>query len=578
VPTLDDFRKQAKNWLEEVRRRNPGQVKRLRLAYPKAPAVPVLRDIQHALAREHGCENWKALKAALERQEMQAVGEGPDARSTGTHAGRVALFLQFACWSHRVQGRSDYGLRQSAAARLLRRHPEIAGHSLHTAVVCGNVDEVERRLADRPAVVNEKGGPWNWEPILYLCYGRLPLDAARDNATGIARALLDRGANPNAYYMAGGALYGTLVGVAGEGEQEATPHPHREALYQLLLESGAELYDIQVLYNTHFSGDMLWWLRLTYEHAVKTGRAADWQDPEWPMLDMGGYGSGARFVLDTAIEKNRIDLAEWALAHGANPNASPPRARGLRTTSLYDRAIREHRVVIANLLVRYGTERTTSALEGEEAFVAACLRLDRATAQQFARQHPEYVQSPKAMFAAAARDDADALQLLLDLGTPVDVMDDQRQRPLHIAASYGARQAAAFLVARGADVDASEARWNASPIGVAAHHGRAAIIDLLSVVSRDVWHLAYHGKVERLRAVLMEEPARAREVSVDGFTPLWWLPDDEAAAVRVVELLLANGADPTAVSTEGTTAADAARLRGLDEAADVIDAAAAARK
>jgi len=123
-------------------------------------------------------------------------------------------------------------------------------------------------LKKHPVLVNEKGGPWNWEPILYLCYGRLPLDAARDNAVAIARLLLDRGADPNAYYMAGHALYGTLVGVAGEGEQEATPHPHREALYALLLECGAELYDIQVLYNSHFTGDILWWLRLTYTGAV----------------------------------------------------------------------------------------------------------------------------------------------------------------------------------------------------------------------------------------------------------------------------------------------------------------------
>ena len=81
----------------------------------------------------------------------------------------------------------------------------------------------------------------------------------------IARLLLDSGADPNTYYMAGSAKYSALVGVAGEGEQGAPRDtPYKDALYRLLLERGAGPYDIQVLYNTHFSGDMLWWLRLTY--------------------------------------------------------------------------------------------------------------------------------------------------------------------------------------------------------------------------------------------------------------------------------------------------------------------------
>ena len=577
MPTLDDFRKQAKDWLKEVRRQNPGPVKRLRLAYPGVRGTPVLRDIQHALAREHGYDNWKSLKSAIERQLVPEVPNVSEFRSIETHSDRVALFLLLACWNGQVHGRGDYSLRQSAAARLLRKYPEIADDSLHTAVVCGNVAKVERRLAEGRRLVNEKGGPWNWEPILYLCYGRLPLDGAADNAATIARLLLDNGADPNAYYMAGHALYGTLVGVAGEGEQEATPHPQRGALYALLLESGAEMYDIQVLYNTHFSGDILWWLRLTYERAVQTGREADWQTSAWPMLDMGGYGSGARFVLDTAIEKDRIDLAEWALAHGADPDAPPPRARGLRKTSLYDRAKRENRDAIAELLVRHGASRTISALQGEDAFVHACLRGDRAAAEAMGQQHPEYVRSHTAIFAAAARDQVDAIQMLLDLGTPVDVVDDQKQTSLHIAAANDARRAATVLIARGADVDARETRWDAPPIGYAAHHGHAAMIDLLSVTSRDVWELAHHGKVERLRAVLEADPGGARAVLENGFTPLWWLPNDETQAVEIAALLLRHGADPTLRSNSGTTAAEAARLRGLEDAANLIAAAVASR-
>lgn len=133
MPTLDDFRKQAKDWLKKVRRQNPGSVKRLRLAYPKAPGTPGLRDIQHALAREHGYVSWHALKAALERQDRQEVRPLPETRSVDRHVDRVALFLQLACWNDKVHGRGDYASRQSAAVRLLGTHPEITSDSLYTA-------------------------------------------------------------------------------------------------------------------------------------------------------------------------------------------------------------------------------------------------------------------------------------------------------------------------------------------------------------------------------------------------------------------------------------------------------------
>ena len=34
------------------------------------------------------------------------------------------------------------------------------------------------------------------------------------------------------------------------------------------------------------------------------------------------------------------------------------------------------------------------------------------------------------------------------------------------------------------------------------------------------------------------------QVTDDGITPLWWLPDDEEKALEIAQLLLAAGADP----------------------------------
>ena len=194
--------------------------------------------------------------------------------------------------------------RRCGCWRATRRSPITA---CETAIVCGNLAGVQRRLSEEPAAARLKGGPRGWEPLVYLCFARLPHAALNEHAVAIAALLLDHGADPNGYYMAASAKYSALVGVAGEGEQDAPRHhPYKHALYRLLLQRGAGPYDMQVLYNTHFSGDMLWWLQLTYEHDVVRGDVSAWQDPAWTMLDMGGYGPGAYFVLHAAIVHNDL--------------------------------------------------------------------------------------------------------------------------------------------------------------------------------------------------------------------------------------------------------------------------------
>ena len=65
--TLDNLRKEARRWLKSLHARDSEARRRLERAYPRASARPSLREVQHALAREHGLENWKELKLAVER-------------------------------------------------------------------------------------------------------------------------------------------------------------------------------------------------------------------------------------------------------------------------------------------------------------------------------------------------------------------------------------------------------------------------------------------------------------------------------------------------------------------------------
>jgi ankyrin repeat protein len=64
VSTLDNLKKEAKHWLKACRAGDAAARARLAAAYPQATAEPALRDVQHALAREHGFESWKAFTAA----------------------------------------------------------------------------------------------------------------------------------------------------------------------------------------------------------------------------------------------------------------------------------------------------------------------------------------------------------------------------------------------------------------------------------------------------------------------------------------------------------------------------------
>jgi ankyrin repeat protein len=209
------------------------------------------------------------------------------------------------------------------------------------------------------------------------------------------------------------------------------------------------------------------------------------------------------------------------------------------------------------------------ALDGIEAFVAACFRLDRDEAQKILAEHSEYLQSPEPIFAAARRDRADVVELLLDLGVSIEVEDEHKQRPLHEAASHDSLRVAQLLVERGAEIEPVETNWNNTPLDHAMYSNLTRMIEFLGCFTRDVFRLTRIGNIERLREVLREEPDLAKVVD-DGYTPLMWLPDDEARAIEIVELLLAHGADPTTRSKEGMTAADRAIKLGLYEVASLL--------
>lgn len=606
-PNLEHLKYQAKDLLNGVRARASEALSRVRLSHPEFsrenrdldPGAFSLSDAQWVVAREYGFGSWAQLKQHVETSaNRNESGPDPIAKEKtemgdGGHASRVAQFLEYACPDHHVRGGIAHRIARNAAGRLLRLDPAIARENLFTACVSGELGRVREILAERPQAASEpysapgpdrsgsgssedvfaELGPKLWEPLLYLCFARVPIAAASENAEAIARELLERGANPNAFFMAGSSRYTPLVGVIGEGEENRLAHPESHALTRLLLEHGAEPFDIQVIYNLHFTGDLLWYLQMIHEVSVRNGRKAAWDDPDWSMLGMGGYGNGARFLLTIAIQRNDLRLAQWILEHGANPNAAPPKAKRLPQCSLHEYALQRGNIEMAALLARFGAAVANERIEVVDRFKSACFRLDRAEAEKLVRARPQYLQEPGPLMEAARMNRADVVELLLDLGMSPNIPDpaEENQRALHVAGYSDAPHVIDLLIRRGAEVDYRESNYGATALDFAIYGERRRSIEALEKHSADVWTLTFLGKVERLRELLAREPELARTSTGDGDTPLMRLPDDEAAAAEIVRLFLANGADPSIRNKQGKTAGDIARKRGLDEAAQLLD-------
>ena len=508
-------------------------------------------------------------------------------------AALLSRFLDNACPDHHVRGGPDHVRAAHTAMRLLARYPDIPRTDFYSAVVCGDLEGVNRALAADAAwatrpngepdpvrtdvggendLIRRDWGTKGWQPLSYLCFTRLPLDAVAKNAVAIAAALLDNGADPNVYFMAGGSRYTPLVGVIGEGEEGRPPHPQREALVRLLLDRGAHPFDQQVIYNIHFSGKVLWFLEAAYEHSRRHGRAADWNDPEWRMFGMGGYGSGARWHLEIAIEHGDVALAEWCLAHGASANVPPAANRRGWERPLYDEAMLRGRSELADLLVRHGAVRTAAALDPLQKLLAACRTSDTRTIRAEIEKHPGYLESPEPLFAAARHNQPAAAELLLDLGMSPDVESSGGERALHVAAYEDSVDVAALLIARGAQIDPIGRQYQNTPLGGAMHCRSLRMIDLLCRHSRSIWELGYAGSVDRVRELLSEKPEAARATG-DGETLLMWLPPhDESKALELAKLLLDHGADASVCDPQNMTAADRAEQNGMFEVAALLRA------
>jgi ankyrin repeat protein len=390
-----------------------------------------------------------------------------------------------------IEAAVGHGTLERAEA-LLAAHPEVRGGDVHTAAILGDDAAVRRFLAEDAGNATGVAGPLGWDALTHLCFSRyLRLDRDRGDAfVRAARALLDAGASAATGYFEDdhtppeweSALYGA-AGVA-----------HHAGVARLLLERGADPNDGETVYHTPetYDNEALRVLvasgRMSPDSlASMLLRKADWHDEE-----------GVRFLLEHGADPNRmtrwgftalhqaarrdnaLPILERLLDHGADPAIPDQRRRpGLEPSGQSSIAIaaRRGRGDVLALLERRGIP---LELPGVLRLIAACARNDAALVRAIAEGEPRWPRLGRggqrlAEFAGSAtRKGAAPAGPGVSPGRPHE--DDgywqvgRDSTALHVAAWRARHATVRLLLERGAPVDARDARGR-TPLVLAVRAG-----------------------------------------------------------------------------------------------------------
>jgi ankyrin repeat protein len=443
-PDLDQLRRRAKELRDAARRGDPAAADRFARHHPKAGHGEVtLAAAQLVIARESGFASWPRLKAEVDADASTQRG--------------VPDFLA-AC----VDGHLGH------AADMLRDDPGLARRDLRAATLLGDADVVRQMLGLDPAAAVGIDDERGWPPLLYACYSpwpRIDPDRAAGSAE-VVRLLLDAGASPNT--NDGGRLrYRSAL----KGSVE-TDNP---GVTEVLLEAGALPDPGQPVVEAVGRRDHRC-LRLLLAHGARVERT-------WA-LGAAAYHDDAvamSLLLD-ALASAGLDAARRATESlpDAAANASPPVVAALLDAGADPNATDDEGMSALRLAVRAGKGETATRLlaggatdDGTDVdrFLGACLNADRRAAEELLAARPDLrddlrEEDRAVIVDAAGSGSAEAVALMLDLGFSPHVRKFDEQA-LHTAAYWGNAPVVRVLLDAGADVDARDQRFEATPLAFA---------------------------------------------------------------------------------------------------------------
>jgi ankyrin repeat protein len=487
-PNLEQLRNLAKTLQRLVREGDPGAVDFVREFHPRfasvAAGAPELAgfqraDIQLALARSYGLPSWPKLTRHVE--VINRLSRNPHRQPVGnpitSEAELVDEFLRLACLNY---GADDPSRRERARA-MLAEHPELATATIHTVSAVGHVEAARGLLASDPAEAHREGGPYQWEPLLYLAYSRLNSADSDHSSLDVARLLLDAGADPNAGFLWEAEYpFTALTGAFGNGESGARntpPHQHSLDLARLLLDAGADPNDSQTLYNRQWSPNDSH-LDLLLHHGLGWGTATVWHKRMG--LDHPTPQELVEEELRGAAEAGRIERVRMLLGRVRNVDGIGTDHPLLEGRTAHQIALLHGHTEIAGLLEQAGAQ--PQHLTPLEELRAACMRADRTAVGRLLERDPSLVQRmtdtwPDLLVGLRR---LDALRLLVDVGC--DLNPTERRTALHDAAFHGQLDLVKTLMELGADPSVRDPDHNSTPLGWAEYAGQHDVARYLSSI------------------------------------------------------------------------------------------------
>jgi ankyrin repeat protein len=377
---------------------------------------------------------------------------------------------------------------QEQAESLLAEEPRLRTANIFTASMLGEISAAEAFLKSDPTLATRKGGPKDWDPLLYLSFSRFHKTDQR-RARGmiqVAKLLLAHGADPNTgFEFESQCKLPVLWAACCEANHpalarvllEAGANPNDgESIYHLAEKNYRESLELLKEFGANLSGPINPWnntpLYFILGHKPLTDMTptvllgVQWLLENGADPNVPSYESESRPVHLAATNGWGIPLFELLSRHGADLKV--PRKDG---KTAYALAFRRGDTALVDWLRARGVE--TPVTLGEE-FIGACRRSDEPAVRALLEVHPgllnSLTQAERALIVeAAANNEVGALKLMLQSGLAVETRGNDGETPLHFAAWFGNLEAVQFLLQHRAPLELKDTTYDATPLGWAAH-------------------------------------------------------------------------------------------------------------